>query len=261
MSSIITLLTDFGTQDGYAGVMKGVILGIHSEVTIVDISHDIPQWNLKSAAFILQSSYRYFPKGTIHVIVVDPGVGSSREIIAVQTQDYLFLAPDNGVLSVVLMSEQPYEVHRISGSKANAGDISQTFHGRDVFAPVAAHLSKGASLTEFGELYKTPVQILIEDPVVGTKKISGKIEYRDRFGNLISNIREKDFKKSGITDSCIATINGRSIRGLTTHYAAVTKGSPLLLFSSSGYLEIACNAASAAKILQADIGDTVELLE
>ena len=261
MSSIITLLTDFGTKDGYAGVMKGVMLGINPGVTIVDITHDIPQWDLKSAAFIVQSSYHYFPKGTIHVIVIDPGVGSRREVIAVQTKDHLFLAPDNGVLSVVLTSEHLYEVYRISRNKTNAEDISHTFHGRDVFAPVAAHLSKNVPLTEFGELYPTPQLDLIEKPVVGTKKISGKIEYRDKFGNLISNIREKDLKKAGIGNSCKATINGRTIPGLTTHYAAVPKGTPLLLFSSSGYLEIACNAASAADILQADIGATVELLE
>ncbi len=261
MLPIITLLTDFGSQDGYAAVMKGVILSINPKVTIVDISHDIPQWDLKSAAFVLQSAYAHFPKETIHVVVIDPGVGSERDILAVQTPDYTLLAPDNGVLSVMYRNEQECEIYQINTDHEKLFPASQTFHGRDVFAPIAAHLSAGSQVSNFGEIVETPVMELIEDPVVNPSHIAGSIVYQDRFGNLITNISGNDLKTAGLTSSCMAVLNGKTINGLQNLYASVPQGSPLMLISSAGFLEIACNAGSASEYFARGTGTPIKLLE
>ena len=261
MSPIITLLTDFGIQDGYTAAVKGVILNINPEVTIVDISHDIPQWDLISAAFVLQSVYTYFPKETIHVVVVDPGVGSERDILAVQTPDYTLLAPDNGVLSIVFRNEQEREIYRINTDHEKLPSASQTFHGRDIFAPIAAHLSAGSKVSNFGDRIETPVMGLIEDPVVNPSYILGSVVYQDRFGNLITNISGNDLKIAGLTSSCMAELNGKTITGLQKSYASVSQGSPLMLISSAGFLEIACNTGSASEYFTCGTGTPVKLLE
>jgi len=258
-TKIITLLTDFGTKDGYAGTMKGVILGINPNVTIVDISHEIPKWGIKAAAFVLQSAYRYFPSGTIHVIVIDPGVGSEREILAVQTKDYLFLAPDNGLLSLVFDREPDCTVYRVSRREKYLGDVSQTFHGRDIFAPIAAHLSKKVPLSEIGEPYSDAVCGLFPKPKVDSNKIEGEIVYQDGFGNLISNISEHEIAESGISENAVIDIKGKTIHGLRTSYASAPAGELLALISSAGFLEIACNKCSAAGILQASIGTLIAI--
>ena len=258
-TKIITLLTDFGTKDGYAGIMKGVILGINPKVTIVDISHEIPKWDIKAAAFVLQSAYRYFPSGTIHVIVIDPGVGSEREILAVQTKDYLFLAPDNGLLSLVFDREPECTVYRVSRREKYLGDVSQTFHGRDIFAPIAAHLSKKVPLSEIGEPYADAVCGLFPKPKVDSNKIEGEIVYQDGFGNLISNISEHEIAESGISENAVIDIKGKTIHGLRTSYASAPAGELLALISSAGFLEIACNKCSAAEILRASIGTLIAI--
>ncbi|KPK96115.1 hypothetical protein AMJ80_01855 [bacterium SM23_31] len=254
---IITLLTDFGTQDGYAGTMKGVILGINPHVTIIDISHEIPKWDIKAAAFVLHSAYRYFPSGTIHVIVVDPGVGSEREILAVQTKDYLFLAPDNELLSLIFEHERDCMVYRMTHREKYLADLSQTFHGRDIFAPVAAYLSKNVPLSEIGEPYQDAVCGLIPKPKMDLNKVAGEIVYQDGFGNLISNISKYDLAESGISENAVISIKGKTIHGLRTSYSSLSAGELLALISSAGFLEIACNKCSAADILQAGAGTKV----
>ena len=256
-SSIITLLTDFGTQDGFAGTMKGVILGINPDVTIIDVSHEIPKWNVKAAAFVLHSAYSYFPHGTIHVIVVDPGVGSEREILAVQTKDYRFLAPDNGVLSLVMDKETDCQVYRVRSREKFLRKISATFHGRDIFAPVAAHLSKNVPLSEVGEHYANAKRGLIPKPNVRNDRIEGEIVYQDNFGNLISNISAQDLENAALGKDAVIAIRGKTIRALGQTYASVSEGRLLALISSAGFLEIACNKGSAAGALHAGAGEKI----
>jgi len=256
---VIALLTDFGLSDGYVGTMKGIILGINPAVRIVDISHDIPQWNVKAAAFVLCASYKYFPAGTIHVCVVDPGVGSQREIILVKTERYMFLAPDNGLLSLVFEQEKESIFYLVKNSGYILPDVSHTFHGRDIFAPLAAHLSMNVPITDVAEPFDQPVAGLFPKPVVKNKIISGEIIYMDAFGNLISNISGQTLKNSGDVRQAVIAINKRIITGIHFSYTAVPEGELAALVSSAGYLEIGCNQCSAADVLSAGVGTPVEI--
>jgi hypothetical protein len=249
--SLITLLTDFGTKGGYPGIMKGVMLGINESAHIVDITHEIPPFDCIAAAFVLYSAYCFFPPGTIHVIVVDPGVGSEREVIAVKTPKYIFLAPDNGVLSLILNDEPDALAFRITRRELFLPEVSRTFHGRDIFAPIAAHLSKEATIEEIGEPFDAVRCDLIPRPQVLHKQIIGAVIYQDTFGNLITNIQESDLATAKITGNLFITINNTSICGLSSSYSSVPAGQPAALFSSAGFLEIACNQASAAEKLGA----------
>jgi len=195
---VITLTTDFGMRDGFAGVMKGVILRINPRAVIVDISHDVPAWDVRAGAFVLSSAYRYFPAGSIHVCVIDPGVGSGREILIARTPEYYFLAPDNGLLSPVLDVEQECSVYRISNPEMLLPEISNTFHGRDIFAPAAAHLSINTPVERIGVPFAGARRELFPEPCVEVGRISGEIIYRDSFGNLITNIRVHHLTGAGI---------------------------------------------------------------
>ena len=188
-SRIITLLSDFGNQDAYVGIMKGVIAGINPLANIIDISHSIPPQDIFNGAYLLYTSYKYFPKGTIHVAVVDPGVGSQRDIVCVETQDHLFLAPNNGLLSFVVQEEKPKGIFRVTNNRYFLPSPSNTFHGRDVFAPVAAHLSLGIKPHQLGVKISKLEQLDIPKPhYKKTGQLEGQIIYIDRFGNLITNI-------------------------------------------------------------------------
>ncbi|HHT9159902.1 MAG TPA: SAM hydrolase/SAM-dependent halogenase family protein, partial [Candidatus Brocadiaceae bacterium] len=195
---VITLLTDFGNQDAYVGVMKGVITGINPLANIIDICHNIPPQDVFNAAYLLYTSYKYFPRGTIHVAVVDPGVGSRRDIVCVVTKDYFFLVPDNGILSFIIQDEKPKSIFRITNSKYFLPSPSNTFHGRDVFAPVSAHLSLGAKLRQLGIKINQLKQLDIPKPdYKKTGQLEGQVIYIDRFGNLISNIT-KEYLVKGV---------------------------------------------------------------
>ena len=188
-SWIITLLTDFGSQDAYAGIMKGVIAGINHRANIIDICHNIPPQDIFNGAYLLSTSYKYFPKGTIHVAVVDPGVGSQRDIVCVKIREHLFLVPDNGLLSFVVQEERPKSIVRVTNDRYFLPSFSNTFHGRDVFAPVAAYLSLGIKPRQLGSKINQLKQLDIPRPEVKeTGQLEGQIIYIDRFGNLITNI-------------------------------------------------------------------------
>ncbi|MCX7912478.1 MAG: SAM-dependent chlorinase/fluorinase [Dehalococcoidales bacterium] len=272
MGSVITLTTDFGLRDGYVAAMKGVILGINPGATVVDISHDIPAQDIARAAFIFSTVYRYFPRGTIHVVVVDPGVGTKRRAIIAKSPDYTFVAPDNGVLGHVV---RPYLAEGPRGGRCRLGrgtgldvfaiteerffrrPVSATFHGRDIFAPVAAHLSLGVPAAEFGRPVGSLAVLEIAAPLrKADGTISGHIVYVDRFGNLITDIAEDHLpaEKTEIT----VKIRGRRIRGLSRTYAQQKK--LLALIGSSGYLEIALRNGSAADYLGVGAGEVVEIL-
>ncbi len=262
--SIITLTTDFGIEDEYAGVMKGVILGINPNVTIVDITHHIPPQGVIQAAYTIKASYHYFPPGTVHIVVVDPGVGSERPILALEKQGHRFLAPDNGVLSLLLDDMDVDSMVYVTNSRYFLRSISQTFHGRDIFAPIGAYMALGMELKDFGDRIGKDkvVRLAIHTPVPTKDGITGQVISIDRFGNLISNISEEYLASMCPKEkiSCIEIrIGQRKITGLSQSYEA-NKGSELLaIIGSRGTIEIAVNRGSAQKYLMAEKGDTIEV--
>lgn len=261
---IITLLTDFGLKDPYVATMKGVILSLNSEATIVDISHEVQSQHILQAAFILFHSYRYFPEGTIHVAVVDPGVGTSRQAILLAAPGAFFLAPDNGLLSYIIGSGDRKKAGRLKLDSAFQAfslnkkafwreEVSQTFHGRDIFAPAAAHLSLGVAPEDMGE----KIDSLLALPILYPKKYSpheltGEVIYIDVFGNLITNIPSEE-----ISSNAIIRVAGREIHGLSPSYEG---GEELLAIRGSfGLLEIACNRGSAADLLKIKPGEKLKI--
>lgn len=256
-SRIITLTTDFGTSDVYVGVMKGVILSINPDVEIIDITHSVSPQDIYEAAFTIRAAYRYFPKDTIHVVVVDPGVGSERQPIVCQTDITYFVCANNGVLSRVLQDIETDDTNTpksvvIENPSYILPQVSNTFHGRDIFSPVAAHLSLGVALSQFG----TPIQDLVRFtvPTIQTidNTLTGQIIKIDSFGNLITNISEDTltaFLLSSVTDA--ASVDFEIIAGNTTitklnsFYAESEAGEPLAIIGSFGLLEIAINLGNA----------------
>jgi S-adenosylmethionine hydrolase len=258
--SIITLTTDFGLADGYVGTMKGVVLGIDPTATIVDISHDIPSQDVREAAYTLYAAYPYFPQGTIHVVVVDPGVGSERRAIALRTARATFVAPDNGVLSYVVAVEKVEEIVQLTNPRYHLSPVSRTFHGRDIFAPAAAHLARGVRLAELGQPLTEIVTFPLPRPQVRPDgAIVGQVIHVDRFGNLITSIMSKDLADPPLLRDSIVEVKGQSIQGLANNYAEGTPGKLLALVGSSDHLEIAVSGSSAAQTLEAEVGDEVLL--
>ncbi len=249
---LITLTTDLGVKDAYVGVMKGVILGINPSATIVDLCHEIEPQNIRQAAFLLHISCPYFPKDAIHIVVVDPGVGTKRRLLLVISPLGRFLAPDNGVLSYIL-GESGFEAYELSTRRYWLSPVSSTFHGRDILAPVAAHLSLGTSPQELGKKAKGLVSFPIPRPEIAPGSLRGEVLHIDTFGNLITNIKEDDLPKGRLR----VEIAGHSIERLGRTYAV---GSGLLaLVCSSGYLEIAVKNKSAARLLKVKVGEPVRI--
>lgn len=245
--TIITLLTDFGLEDNFVGVMKGVILGINPVARIVDITHNVRPQDIMSAAFLLKGSYKYFPKGTIHLVVVDPGVGSKRKAIIVKTEDYIFVGPDNGVLSLALDECKIKKIIHITNVNYFLKPVSDTFHGRDVFAPVTGYLAKGIQLEKFGREVREYKKLDIPKVKAG----KGQIIYIDRFGNLVTNIPK------GVSGKI--QFKGISIDKISSSYAEVEIGRPLAIFGSFGNLEISIRNGSAKDYFRAKIGDEVRI--
>ena len=241
-----TLTTDFGTRDWFVGTMKGAVLGINQRALIVDITHEIPPGDIRTGAFALMAACRYFPRGTVHVAVVDPGVGSQRRAIAVQTANYIFVGPDNGVLSWALAHEKIRTIRQLENPKYFLKPISRTFHGRDIFAPVAAHLSRGLAMKQLGRQLKDIVHLPWPKPGEQRGEVRGEIVHIDRFGNAITNIETKLIARGR---KCLCEVTGeRRVRcSLATFYGAVAVNSPLAVMGSSGFLEIAVNGGSAAQ--------------
>ena len=269
----IVLTTDFGALDPYAGVMKGVILGLNLHANIVDLTHQIQPQNILQAAFVLGASHRYFPQGATHVVVVDPGVGTGRRAVLVDTPTARFLAPDNGLLSYVLreyLDDTPHEPGRV-GLPANVtahqltepmywlDPVSPTFHGRDIFAPVAAHLSLGVAAGALGPAIDDLVWLPAPRPLRQGDQLAGQVVYADHFGNLVTNIAAHDLADS---KSIQMEIKGRRIAGLSQTFQSPENpgDQPLLaLIGSLGYLEIAVRNGSAAATLGANVGETVRV--
>ena len=252
----ITLTTDFGHQDSYVGLMKGVIASINPQAQVIDLSHGVPPQNTLAAGLILQHAIRYFPAGTIHVVVVDPGVGSSRRPILIEFHGCYFIGPDNGVLSVPLERKQPSQIIHLTNPMYQMQSNSRTFHGRDIFAPVAAHLSLGLPVGDFGEKLDSFVELAVPRVIRQEQQISGEIVYVDSFGNLFTNIRERDL--TGLANDRLRIVLGSTeIDGLAANYASVVDGEFACLFNSWGFLEIAVNKGDARQRTGAKVGDKV----
>jgi S-adenosylmethionine hydrolase len=256
--SVITLTTDFGTGDWFVGTMKGVIAGIAPAAKVIDLTHDLPAGDIRGGAFALAASHRFFPSGTVHVTVVDPGVGSRRKAIALQTAKGVFVGPDNGVLSWALVREQIRAIHALENEAYLLQPVSRTFHGRDIFAPVAAHLSRGVPIRKFGPALKDFVRLDWPAPRVRRGGFEGEVVYIDRFGNAITNL-EGGLLRGSDGASCEVCGRRRQVCPLKAFYQAVAPKTPVALVGSSGFLEIAVNGGSAAKVLGVRIGTRVVL--
>jgi S-adenosylmethionine hydrolase len=255
---IVTLTTDFGLSDHFTGVMKGVILSIAPAVEIVDITHQIGAFEISEGAFAIAEAYRYFPKKTVHVIVVDPGVGTSRRPIVAEAVGQFFVAPDNGVLSMIYAREK-HKVRAIVRDQYFLKPVSRTFHGRDVFAPTAAHLAKGVSAARFGKLIDNYCKLKFAEPVrTGKRFWQGAVLKVDHFGNLITNFHIAEFP-SLRTRPFQLTCGQAALTGLCDTFAEGPAGEPVLIVGSSGYVEIAANQGSAAKMLACGAGSPVDL--
>jgi S-adenosylmethionine hydrolase len=257
---IVTFTTDFGLNDPFVGIMHGVVLNIHPETTLVDVCHAVASYDVFDGAWTIAQAYRFFPPRTVHVVVVDPGVGDSRRPIIVETDDYVFVAPDNGVLSLVEMREPKFTVRHVTAERYFLQPVSQTFHGRDIFSPVAGWLSKGVAPSEFGPEISDYVRLSL--PIVeriGESSLRGVVLKVDKFGNLITNIGEQEAPVLfNVTSPAVSIlIAGQTIMRVCHSYAEGGEDEFFAIVGSSGYLEIAAKQASAAEKLASGVGTPV----
>jgi S-adenosylmethionine hydrolase len=256
---LVAFLSDFGTRDHYAGAMKAVVLSVCPDATLVDIGHEIPAHDVLAGALELAACYRYFPAGTIFLVVVDPGVGSSRRGIAAECGDYRFVAPDNGVLSAVFRELPPKKVVELTERKYARPTVSRTFEGRDRFAPAAGWLAKGIALVSLGRSITNFQTVDLPRPVVAARDLTGEVVRVDRFGNLITNIDRRTLEAFSGGGSIVISIGGREIASIVATYADAPAGEVCALFGSTDHLEIAVNAADAAQSLGLARGAKVQV--
>lgn len=255
---IVTLTTDFGLSDHFVGTMKGVILDIVPRAQLVDISHNVPAFDIPEGAYTLTQAYRYFPKGTVHLVVVDPGVGTTRRPILAEAGGQYFIAPDNGVLTMIYEREK-HKVRIITNERFFLPEPSRTFHGRDIFAPSAAWLAKGRRPAEFGKLIHDYVQLgLLKPQRMGKRIWAGSVIKADRFGNLITNLHIDDFGEIR-TRAFELLVGLRRVHRLCSSYAETASGELFAIIGSSGYIEVSMNQDSAARFLGCAGGAPVEL--
>ncbi len=257
----IALLSDFGTRDHYVGVMKGVMLGINPEAILVDLGHDLPPHDIAAAAQELTATYRYFPAGTIFLVVIDPGVGSARRGLAAEVGDWRFVAPDNGVLTGVFQEMVPRKVVELTERRYARPTVSRTFEGRDRFAPAAAWLSKGVHVTALGRPVSDYVLIDLPSPRVEETRLVGVVARIDRFGNIITNLDRKSCER--LTEGVGVlrlTVGTHPIDRIVSTYGDIGPEEVAALFGSTDHLEIAMRARHAAGLLQVEVGDEVELV-
>jgi len=259
MRPVIALLTDFGTGDHYAGTMKGVILGICPDATLVDITHDIPPHDVTAGALELAASYKYFPAGTIFVAVVDPGVGSARRGLAADTGDYRFVAPDNGVLTLVLRESPAKKIVELTERRYARPTVSRTFEGRDRFAPAAAWLAKGVPLEALGPAVMDPQRITLSRPEIRDTSIEAHVIHVDRFGNLITDLSATVLQRFVGSDRVRIEVGGTSIDRISGTYSDVAAGDICAVIGSTDAMEIACRDGSAASRLGVGRGAIVSI--
>jgi S-adenosyl-L-methionine hydrolase (adenosine-forming) len=257
-TGLITLTTDFGSSDHFVGVMKGVILGIAPRARLVDITHSITPFEVNEGAFVIAQAWHYFPKGTIHVVIVDPGVGSARRPLLVEAGGHFFLGPDNGVFSMIFDAVR-HKVREITNPKVMLAQISRTFHGRDMFAPAAAHLARKVPPERFGKRVSDAVRSDALKPLrTAQDQWTGRVLKIDRFGNLITNFHVDSFGDVK-TQPFELRVGLERIHRLALTYSETELGEVFVIAGSSGYLEVAANQADASKITGCGVGTPVEL--
>jgi S-adenosyl-L-methionine hydrolase (adenosine-forming) len=259
-NAIITLTTDYGTSDYLVGTLKGVILKINPDATIVDITHNVAPYDLLDGALAIGSAYSYFPPRTIHVVVVDPGVGTERRPLLVSGENQYFIAPDNGVLSLVYEREENIIVRHANVEHYYLQPLSKTFHGRDIFAPVAGWLSKGAQIASMGEEISDYKRFAMPRPKTVDGVNKGVVLRVDTFGNLITNFRSEDLPATALKDGAVKfQVGATAVTRLVDTFAQGNEGEPVAYIGSSGYIEIAVNKANASRTLALGRGAAVVL--
>jgi len=259
MSQIITLTTDFGLQDHYVSTMKAVILGIAPDIRLVDISHQIPPQDVMAGAWVVKNAASYFPDGTIHLVVIDPGVGTNRIPVALQLGSQYFVGPDNGVFSLIA-DENEYKACQLTDRAYWGKNTSNTFHGRDIFAPVAAHLANGVALNKIGKPVEKLVTYRWATPISDKDGIQGWIMHIDRFGNLISNIPEELIRNLDLARRMKIYVGNTILHELVKSYGFVEDGEPAAYIGSSGMLEIAINKGNASEMLGVHKGAQISIV-
>ena len=257
--SLITLTTDFGNRDGFVGAMKGVILSIAPHAQIVDISHDIPRQDIAGGAMVLRNACAYFPPKTIHVGVIDPGVGTDRKAIIAVTDQAMYVLPDNGLLTFIHRRTPIRQIYNIQNPDWCLKKVSTTFHGRDVFAPVAAHLALGKSPADAGSEIEEFKKIDIPEPEIKDQTIHGRFLYIDVYGNAFTNIDADLVSQLEGRGEAVFSFAGRKLRGMRRTYAEAARGEALFLISSAGFVELAIHAGNAAKRFGIRRGDRIQL--
>lgn len=260
MNRPIALLTDFGNQDHFVGSLKGVILSIHPNAVVFDVTHEIRPQNIWDAAFVLRSVYPYVPKGTIFVVVIDPGVGSAREALCVKTRHAYLLAPNNGVLSMVLRNEKEYQARIIQNDCYFLKPVSRTFHGRDIFAPAAAHLSRSDVFSDLGPRLNHPRFLNLPEPVLRPGRITGQILYLDRFGNAITNISRSFLGNRTNFLTTRILIRNKIKAKPKTLFCEGNRRELIALWNSTGLLELAVRDGSAGREFGVKVGDSVQAM-
>lgn len=249
MNPPIVLLTDFGVKDGFSGVIKGVVATIAPDTPVIDLSHGIESQNILHSAYLLAANYTYFPKQSVFCCIVDPGVGSNRRAIAIRTQDYIFLAPDNGLLTLILEQEKILGMRELTNKKLHLPQRSATFHGRDIFAPAAAHITRDILFSELGKKISNPVKLDLPHPVLTETTLTGSIIYSDNFGNLFSNINYDTFQnfvqQKAFTISCSTYQESQ----ICASYSEGKDTTPSYIFNSWGLLEIFMKNARADSLV------------
>lgn len=261
---IITLLSDFGLKDPYVAEMKAVILSLCPRVCLVDISHEVEKFDVCMGAFVLASAASYFPKDTVHVAVVDPCVGTKRRAILVETKGMFFVGPDNGLLLLAAEKMGIKHVYAITNRRFMLSHVSYSFHGRDIFAPVAAHLAKGGCKpSDFGSEIKDYVVPKFVKPRLTGKALFGEVLHIDDFGNIVTNFSRVDFEKTGIREGALFRfrLGDKTVKlRFCLAYGDVSVGEPLALFGSHDFFEAAINQGDASKRFEAEVGDNVAVL-
>ena len=257
---LITLLSDFGLRDPYVAEMKAVILSICPNVTIIDISHEVDKYDVRMGAYTLARAAPFFPEGIIHVAVVDPGVGTERRPIIIESKRGFYVGPDNGLLMLSAIKEGIVHVYEVTNRRYMLRTVSKTFHGRDIFSPAAAHLAKGVKPSEFGPEISDPVVPSFVQPSVHGNEIRGEVVHVDGFGNIVTNVAEEYHKATGIKEGerlSVTLKDNEVIVRLCSAYGDVSVNNPLAVVGSGGFLEVAVNRGSAAQKYDTKAGDKV----
>jgi S-adenosylmethionine hydrolase len=257
VAPIVALLTDFGTRDHYVGVMKAVVISVCPDATLIDITHDIPPQDVVAGALELRASYSYFPAGTVFLVVVDPGVGSSRRALGAETREHTFVGPDNGVLSAVFRDAPPTRVVELSEPSYARATVSRTFEGRDRFAPAAGWLARGIELDAFGPAVSDYHMLSLPEPSEESTTLIGEVVSVDRFGNLITNINRQCLSRFARNAGISIRVGATELDRVVNTYGEVPAGVSCALFGSTDHLEIAVNGGSAAEQLTANRGAVV----